>query len=497
MAPLGPEKHDFPVFDTTNAKNAVERLDLTGKRRRYGPRTKKWMAFKKKLGRKENLIFFTIAGVSGGIAIGAGLYTSKPSPRAIELIGYPGELFLNGLSELVLPLVALALMCGVMSLRHTTSGAANIATWSMMYYFTSMFLAVSLGIGLVYAIQPGANEPFGNGDLTQCGKARNSTVTNSVGNSAGDAVASLLGLGRSMVPSNIVVAAYQNNYLGVMVFSIFFGAILITLGPMAEPLIKVIELANDTIMGMITLIIWLTPIGVGSLVAGFILKACNITAVLKALAKYVATVLSGFGIHMFVLLPLTCIGFSGINPIRVFKAFSPALFLGFGTASSAATMPVTMQNAEDFGAESSIVKFVVPLGTNFNRDGAALYEATSALFIAQAHGVKLSVGNVIVLAITATLAAIGSASIPNSAIVTLITVLRAVGLSEYVGDISVLIAVDWFLGMVRTVVNIFGDACAAVIVDNWSRRHEAWKIKNADKLYETDSDVEDGPPNDK
>lgn len=331
-----------------------------------------------------------------------------------------------------------------------------------------MILAVILGIALVFIIRPGRSRPFAANNFANC----NSNVT-ATGATRADksAVDSLLNIGRDIIPTNIVAAAAAPNFLGVITFAIVFAAGLITFGQRAEPLIQILEMCNEVFMKIIYAVIACTPIGVASLLASTILKSCSIISLLKALALYVATVLGGFLIHSFVLLPLTLIVLSQNNPIKVIRSFLPAIFVGVGTSSSAATMPVTMKCGEDYGCVPSIVRFVVPMGTNVNRDGAALYEAVSVIFIVQAHGLTLSVGNVIVVALTATLAAIGSASIPNSALVSMITVLQALSLQEYIPDVAVLYSVDWLLGMIRTATNIWGDACACVVVDTWARRH--------------------------
>ncbi|EIE22044.1 Sodium:dicarboxylate symporter [Coccomyxa subellipsoidea C-169] len=405
------------------------------------------------------LVFWTLGGVVVGIALGAGLYSVHPSKLAIEIIGYPGELLINALQELVLPLIVLALMTGVLNLRHTTTGTGRITTWSLCYYLLSMVLAVIIGIALSFAIRPGRDQPFASGN-NKCSTQ-----------SSGGTVESLLDIGRQLVPKNIIMAAATSQYLGVIMFAIVLAVILNSLGPPAEPFIRIIEIANDAIMAMIYLVIYCTPVGIASLIAQTILKACNITALLKSLGLYVGTILIGFGIHAFVALPLTIFILTRINPYRVMKAYFPAFAMGFGTSSSAATMPVTMECGVNLKCRPSIVRFVIPLGTNINRDGAALYEAASVLFIAQANGLVLSAGNVVVVAITATLAAIGSASIPNSALVSMVTVLQAVGMSQYIPQLAILLAMDWLIGMFRTITNIWGDACAVSVVDHFANKY--------------------------
>ncbi|MCO5561899.1 hypothetical protein L7F22_015524 [Adiantum nelumboides] len=197
----------------------------------------------------------------------------------------------------------------------------------------------------------------------------------------------------------------------------------------AEVVVQLIEVCNAAVMKIVFVVILVTPVGVASLIAKTILNACSIHLLLKSLGLYIVTVLSGLLIHSFVILPLTVFILSRQNPVRVFRSFLPALIMGFSTSSGAATMPVTMQCGEDYGCERSIVQFVVPLGTNINRDGTALYEAVAVIFVC-----------------------------------------HAVSLPQYISDISILFAVDWILGMVRTSVNIWGDACACVIVDKWEKR---------------------------
>lgn len=444
-----------------------------------GKKSTAWRRFKKKAFRMKVLLWWTLGGVALGIIIGAALYGVHPSSTAITLIGYPGELLIRALQELVLPLMVFALMSGVFNLRHSGSGTGRIIWWSLLYYLLSMILAVCLGIALVYAIRPGRDKPFAGNSFSSC----NSNVTATGAPSADkSAVDSLLNIGRNVIPTNIVAAAAAPNFLGVITFAIVFAAALLRFGERAEPLIGMLEICNDVFMKIIYAVIACTPIGVASLLAGTILKSCSIISLLKALALYVATVLGGFVIHATILLPITLIVLSRNNPFKVIKSFLPALMVGVGTSSSAATMPVTMKCGEDYGCVSSIVRFVVPMGTNVNRDGAALYEAVSVIFIVQAHGASLSVGNVVVVALTATLAAVGSASIPNSALVSMITVLQALSLQEYIPDVAVLYSVDWLLGMIRTATNIWGDACACVIVDTWARRyaknHGTLPIKN-------------------
>lgn len=400
------------------------------------------------------------------------MYQSHLSPLAIELIGYPGELLIRALQELVLPLMVFALMSGVFNLRHSSSGAGRIIRWSLLYYLMSMLLAVTLGITLVYIIQPGRSSPFTNSaKVGNCGEHANITASLGLLHAEKSAISSLLNIGRDLVPTNIIAAAALPNYMGVITFAIVFACALNSYGERAEQLIRTFELLNEIFLKLIYMVIAVTPLGVASLLASTILKSCSLVELIKALALYVGTVIVGFGLHSCVVIPTVVFVLSQQNPFKIFRKFTPALLLGFGTSSSAASMPVAMKCAEEYGCANSIVRFIIPMGTNINRDGAALYEAVSVMFICQAHGLSLSIGSVVVVALTATLAAIGSASIPNSALVSMITILQALGLQEYIPDVAVLYSVDWLLGMVRTTVNVWGDSNACVVVDTWAKRY--------------------------
>ncbi|CAM6128540.1 unnamed protein product [Calypogeia fissa] len=437
-----------------------------------------WKRWKDKWLRMERLFFWTLLGVGVGVGLGLALYHAHVSTLTIEIIGYPGEMLIRALEELILPLIVFALMVGILNLRHTPGGTGRIVRWALCYYLLSMVLAVGVGIALVELIKPGKHTTFSSESASSCSSTN--TTANSQSQADKSVVESLLNIGRDFFPTNIIAAAAVPNYLGVIMFSVIFAAAVSTMGEQAEPFIYLIELCNQVILKIIRCVIAFAPIGVASLIAATILKACNLGGLLKALGLYVGTVLSGFFVHAVVVLPLTMFILSRQNPFRAFKGFLPALIMGLGTSSSAATMPVTMKCSEDLGCSSSIVQFVIPLGTNINRDGAALYEAVSVIFILQAHGVSMTAGNIVIVVITATLAAIGSASVPNSALVTMITVLQALNYSQFISDVAILYAVDWFLGMLRTALNIWGDACAVVIVDTWvdnyAKKHDTLPV---------------------
>merc|ERR1719423_261069 len=215
---------------------------------------------------------------------------------------------------------------------------------------------------------------------------------------------------------------------------------------------------------------WYSPIGILFLICGQILKTADFLVLLSRLGLYIATVLVGHFLHAVIALPLIYFIVVRENPFRYILRTSEALLTAFGTSSSSATLPVTIRCVVDkCGVDQRVAQFVLPIGATINMDGTALYEAIAALFIAQLHGIALDVGQIITVSLTATLASIGAAGIPTAGMVTMIIVLNAVNLP--VEDISLLLAVDWFLDRFRTAANVSGDTIGAAIVQKLCQRH--------------------------
>ena len=272
--------------------------------------------------------------------------------------------------------------------------------------------------------------------------------------------------------NNLLRSMVEINLLPLIVFSIVFGAMLTTLGERAKTITNFVESINDALMNFILLLMRIAPLGIFCLVAARFSKAQldgKFVQLIQTQAWYMATVLSGLAVHGFVTLPLLLWFFTRRNPLLFFKQMSQALLTAFSTASSTATLPVTMECAEHrAGISSRSTEFVLPLGATINMDGTALYEAAAAIFIAQAYAVVdptyvLTLDKQVVIAVTATLAAIGAAGIPEAGLVTMLIVLNAVGLPlELIG---LILPIDWLLDRFRTTVNAFGDAVGSAIVD--------------------------------
>ncbi len=284
------------------------------------------------------------------------------------------------------------------------------------------------------------------------------------------------GLLLMLFTDNLIEAAATTNLLPLIVFAIIFAGMLTTMGSRVDNITEIIGEANDAMMSFVMLLMKLAPIGIFCLIAARFGEAQTEGKFVETIAKtgwFVLTVLIGLGIHAFGTLPLIYWLLVRRNPYVFMRQMSRALLTAFSTASSSATLPVTMECANhEAGVSKRSTEFVLPLGATINMDGTALYEAAAAIFIAQmyvdspegiAAGFTLGIGTMLVIAITATLAAIGAAGIPEAGLVTMAIVLNAVGLPfEYVSGI---LAVDWLLDRFRTATNTFGDAVGAAIVD--------------------------------
>lgn len=267
------------------------------------------------------------------------------------------------------------------------------------------------------------------------------------------------------------------NVLGLVVFSIAFGIVISQMGPAGKPMVDFFQSMNDAIMKLVSLVIWYSPIGLLFLVGGKVLGMEDIVVVLESLGYYSITVLAGLAIHGFITLPLIYFIATRKNPFKFMWGVLQALVTALGTASSSATMPVTMTCLEENNhIDKRAVGFVIPVGATINMDGTALYEAVAAIFIAQFTGFDLDIGQIITISITATAASIGAAGVPQAGLVTMAIVLTAVGLPF--DNIELIIAIDWFLDRFRTMINVLGDSFGAGIVGHLSRKELAESDKD-------------------
>ncbi len=405
--------------------------------------------------KNNNLTLYILLAIIGAVVLGL------LSPKTAVQFEIGGEIFLRALKMLVVPLVMASVMSGILGLGDVRQlgkpGGAAIA-----YYLTTTLIAVIVGIAVVNWIEPGA------------GGLDTKTLEELVREKGITAPAEEVGIGTilknlllMLFTDNLFAAAANTQLLPLIVFSIIFAGMLTTMGERVKILADIIVQINDAFLAFVMLLMKVAPLGIFCLVAARFGEAQLHGEFIKTLmqtGRYVAAVLLGLGIHGFVTLPLILWLFTMRHPFRFMLRMSQALLTAFSTASSSATLPVTMECAVDRAkVKKESVEFVIPLGATINMDGTALYEAVAAIFIAQVIGVELSLMQQATVAITATLAAIGAAGIPEAGLVTMVIVLNAVGLPvEYIG---ILLSVDWLLDRFRTAINVWGDSIGSAVVE--------------------------------
>jgi len=280
----------------------------------------------------------------------------------------------------------------------------------------------------------------------------------------GDAIRQLA---LTICTDNLFRAMAEGNLLPLIVFSILFAAVLSTMGRRAEPVSRVITGTSDALLKLVMLLMYVAPVGIFCLVAaqfGEAAVAGKSGETFGGLMAYIVVIAIGLAIHCLVTLPLILFLLTRRHPYRFLLQMSEALLTAFSTASSSATLPVSMECAERRARVSRrSVEFVLPLGSTVNMDGTALYQSVAAVFIAQASGISLGPLEQLTIVGTATLASIGTAGVPQSGLIALLIVLSAVGLSGE--GLALVLSVDWLVDRLRTTVNVFGDAVGAAVVE--------------------------------
>ncbi len=393
------------------------------------------------------------------IAILAGIGLGLLQPQVALRFEIGGEVFLRLLKMLVVPLVMASVMTGIIGLGDVRRlGRPGIV--AVVYYLCTTLMAVIVGIVLVEWIEPGS------GGLPNPSVPEAVPAKGMVGEEA-DIGTILRNMVLMLVTDNLIAAMAETQLLPLIVFSILFAGTLTLLGERVRLVRDFIVQVNEALLTFIMGVMKLAPLGIFCLVAARFGEAQSQGAFLQTLhqtGRYMITVLLGLGVHSALTLALILWLATRRRPWRFLTAMSPALLTAFSTASSSATLPVTMECAVDRArVRREAVEFVIPLGATINMDGTALYEAVAAIFIAQVLGVELSLMQEITVALTATLAAIGAAGIPEAGLVTMVIVLNAVGLPvEYIG---ILLSVDWLLDRFRTAVNVWGDSVGSAVVE--------------------------------
>jgi len=467
------------------------------------------------------LTIATFAGVIIGIAIGAIIKSCHvpmekwENGRLAMFVGYIGRLFLQALKSIIIPLVVPSLIVAIGSMDLSLS--KKIGGRAIAYYMSTTFVAIVLGIILVTTIQPGTGV---SGNTSKKAKEVYTTTADT-----------LMDLVRNLIPPNVFQATMQQtvtaltkpdnaslpenstiqvddpytwminnefqdntNILGLVAWSIILGIAIGALKDDAKPVLDFFVAFTKIMMRITQIIINFAPVGVAFLVAEQIIRMKSVEETFKGLGLYFGTVILGLFIHGLIVLPILYGVIVRKLPFRFIFNMGNALFTAFGTASSSATLPVTIEVLEERnGIDPRITRFVLPIGATINMDGTALYEAVAAIFIAQVRGIQMDLGRIIGVCVTATFASIGAAGIPQAGLVTLIMVLNTVGLPAT--DAALILSVDWLLDRFRTTINVLGDSIGSGIIDHLSRKELEEMDRESDEATGDPSKADEGHKN--
>jgi Na+/H+-dicarboxylate symporter len=410
--------------------------------------------------RKLPLYWQILIAIVAGVAAGW-LSGDEGSFAGVHFYGvydFVGTLFINALKMLIVPLIMSSIIVGVAGLGSSGS-LGRLGGKTLLFYGITTLLATMVGLVLVNIVQPGLVDGQPAKDLLALEKSTSAVAAN-VGE--GGSAAQLVALFLSMVPPNIVSAAAEGQMLGLIFFSIVFGYFISRVGgEHADILYRFWDALFAVMMRVTEWVMAFAPIGVFGLVARTVAKTGFDAA--QPLVVFSLVVLAALGVHALLVIPALLKFVGKVNPVAMYRAVAPALLTAFSTASSSATLPVTMDCVERrAGVSNRVSSFVLPLGATVNMNGTALYECVAAIFIAQAYGLELSLVTQFVIVTTAIVTSVGVAGIPSASLVAIAIILSAVGLP--VEAVGVLFVFDRVLDMARTAINILGDTACAVII---------------------------------
>ncbi|XP_076045976.1 excitatory amino acid transporter 2 isoform X3 [Oratosquilla oratoria] len=461
--------------------------------------------------RKNLLLLLTFSGVVFGVIVGLGLRLLSPDKTTILLLSYPGELFIRMLKLMILPLVIASLVSGSASLNAKMNGRIVVRT--ILYFLGTSLLNAVLGIILVVAIHPGS--ALAKQALTSEATSISSQASNV------NILDGFLDLGRNIFPDNLFQASFQQvhtvyvensvplpgngtdteitelvrkvkyrggtNTLGIIVFCLVFGTILGSLGKRGAVVVDFFSVIDAVILKIVTGIMWLSPVGVASVILSKILSVDNLGTVMSNLGLFIVTVVVGVLIYQWIIQNLLYFVFTRRNPFKFYFNLLEAWVTAFATASTAATLPITFRCMNDkCRVDPRISRFVLPIGATVNMDGTALFVSVGTIFIAQMNEISLGIGEYATIAVTATAASVASASVPSAALVLILIVLQAVNLPT--GDVSLLFTIDWLVDRFRTTNNCLGDCYSAAVIEHWSQSELS--AMDAESKHEFADDVE-------
>ena len=411
-----------------------------------------------------------------GLAVGLLLIATGNGQISNDWIKPFGTMFINGLKLIAVPLVLFSLIRGISNLADISQLSSMGGRTMGLYLFTTV-TAILLGLLIVNVIRPGESFPpetrqeFSQNYANAASK--NTEVAQSVKQQG--PLQPLI----DVVPENVVASFSNNrNMLQIIAFALLFGVAMVMLPfDTIAPIKKAVDALDEIIIQMVHILMKAAPIGVFALLTSLLVDIAGndpqkALELLSVLAWYSISVLIGLALMIAVVYPLLIRLFAQFDYKDFLKGIAPAQMMAFSTSSSAATLPVTFQQVEEeLGVSNETASFVLPLGATINMDGTSLYQAVAAVFIAQAYGLDLTLGQQMGIVVTATLASIGTAAVPGAGMVMLVIVLEQAKIP--VEGIALILAPDRILDMCRTVVNVTGDASVCMIIDKWRKKKVA------------------------
>tara|TARA_Y100000389_G_scaffold203687_1_gene253036 strand:+ start:1047 stop:2336 length:1290 start_codon:yes stop_codon:yes gene_type:complete len=407
------------------------------------------------------LIAIVLAFIAGlcifNLKLSTGIQPAIFNIELISILDYVGTLFLNALKMIIVPLITSSIIVGVAGIG-SGEHLGKLGGKTLIFYATTTLAAILIGLLVINTIQPGYIDGQPAKDSLSLTTSVDEVISKVGNKSAGDVADIFL----RMIPTNIIKAAAEGQMLGLIFFAVLFGYFMTRLSnDLKEPLFKFSNSVFHTMMKITEFIMKFAPIGVFGLVGAVIaevgLKATG-PLMMFASAVLIALILHAFGA---LILLLRFVG--RVNPIKALVGTSQAMLTAFSTASSSATLPITMESLEEeVGVSNKVSSFVLPLGATVNMNGTALYECAAALFLAQAYGLDLTFSTQFTIVVIALMTSIGVAGVPSASLVAIAIILSAIGIP--LEAIGILMVFDRILDMFRTSINVWGDCCCAIIV---------------------------------
>lgn len=401
----------------------------------------------KHMGLSTKIFIALLAGIVFGLLINFFLPTGvlKDTILIDGILYLVGNGFIRLMQMLVIPLVICSLICGTMSIGDTkTLGRVGVKT--LVFYTATTALAISLALVLGMIIRPGIGLNMSVVETPNVDVSQNISFIDTLLN---------------IIPKNIIASMAEGDMLPIIVFSVFVGIMLAKLGEKTATVSKFFAEFNDIMMEMTITIMKAAPIGVFCMIARTI-ATIGFDAFVPML-KYMGCVIFALAVQCFVVYLLLLFGFTGLSPFTFIKKYFPVMEFAFSTSSSNATIPLSIETLKDrLGVSSKISSFTVPLGATINMDGTAIMQGVAVVFIADAYGIEITMGMLATIIATATLASIGTAGVPGVGLITLAMVLTSVGLPTE--GVALIMGIDRIIDMLRTAVNVTGDAVCTTIV---------------------------------